>query len=1501
MTTTAIKAAGSQSSNGSAGTGAAAGAQLVPIDTQSGIVLIPQPTALTRLNYYDGKFLRAADLSAEQDYLRNLSALSNRAGGSGVVHGLDVKNAGNGTLTLTSGLAIDPKGKVIWLPYDASVNLAQLIERSREGAASGAGTAARAGGESFGGCTVEGVTGSPPTTGLTGTDLYVITVCWAEALCGESDVYGKLCEDACVTSTDRPFRLEGVVVRALPLSLGAPSCTATWLDARHRRSLVASAWFAAERAELGAAMSGTRLRNGPWCQGAVAATGDCVQLAVVAVTGGAIQFLDEWTARRERIEMPPLRYWQWQLAMRPKAVFLAQLLQFQCQLRDVLTTAPPVDGGNDPCAQQTALLRRAKQLLAEIRQQYGTAAREYGASGEKGAAVDAYRPQFLTSLSDLHHDVGTTLTQLDDVAASRVLIEGGIVELPSAGYLPVAIGPLDVQTQVQRLMGEGVELRVCSVRPDYIPHALEEAQHMERICLLQGLENPENRPKVDILVPDGVVTEAKISVGGIPLQVKFRMEAVEVDWQDPNDTMGDVLTLAGAARAEPLDGGGAAFHFAGRGELAKRPREDGAKPAEPPQNANGTIVGVPQAPQAAQPATGAATGTSKDAATATATATTGFTGEKALASDATMSAKRTSLAGQAVRRLFSRPQVTGTAETQGGVIGMQQSTVPPPPPATASPPQSPPERETADFSPSVWATVRVGGNPWELAIGESVPLHGEFAMSMDDGEDSDLIAVEVMIDADLYRDQGTGGSLTGRARGFAVVRVPGEPTDTNFESVPVTLALQVGTGGAGTLTATLEPGDSRLRIVTQWSARPTSVVSDGDLDWVEQALAQIDDLPAGEQEVARKQIQGDEARHPELRHLPFLRVEALENADVLKSGNAYHERAISALSDLQDLLHEPGFRAAGETRLFAPDRQVQAASTVRATRDWVLFHRRRDNTCDCTCAQDATQVLRRYRFYHVQAPAEATLAQIRAVVAGTAEIEGIETVPVLPRFAADASVVLNSRREVLDAWQEMDLGTEIVYGAVAAAGAGSADPGALLDTRLEALGGVVDDVTPAPRAVYDVLPAMPPSLDAGGVDGVMVIVTQAAVQTHCHRAYALGDQGTMDSAIRMAGAGSGLGDWLANNAFDLGSVRFDDGSTTPRDPLSPLLDAWNARYPQDKPGRAVTVALGSASIPSAAAGEGGAIARALGTTLSDGVRNTRETPGPIGCPFITLFEPAVQAPPIVHQLYRVENANLDGRSVWEEVKGFIAVGQLTQALNAFPDFMLFLGNVIFANGDTTITDGDPVGGWNNTGGGPVEIVGTIHSSSLNPTQIELLRSESKVIAGVVGSPGATPDVVPTDETIQGADGITMLMTPVAITPDEPGTQLDCQTAYLLDPQLSVGVREQADTGAPYDAMALANAAQRGPVTVQFDFGTAGLASDTQSIENGVGTKRLMGYITLVDPNAGEDVLKLAHERSVTIASVIGAGANTVALPPQRAGSAIPGGCGAVTFILQNPG
>src|SRR5262245_1918990 len=178
-----------------------------------GLEQIPGKTILTRLNYYDGKFLRADDLRLEQDYLRRLVELEARASGSGVDYGFDVKLGSGDQLSIGGGLAHTDRGRVLYLPAAITVGLQKLIDATRN-AAMIQRQAATAGSSGFAICTPESDDPTPPAP--SGAEFYVITIAHAEEACGEEDVFGTLCDDGCATTRDRAYLVEGVVVRAQP-------------------------------------------------------------------------------------------------------------------------------------------------------------------------------------------------------------------------------------------------------------------------------------------------------------------------------------------------------------------------------------------------------------------------------------------------------------------------------------------------------------------------------------------------------------------------------------------------------------------------------------------------------------------------------------------------------------------------------------------------------------------------------------------------------------------------------------------------------------------------------------------------------------------------------------------------------------------------------------------------------------------------------------------------------------------------------------------------------------------------------------------------------------------------------------------------------------------------------------------------------------------------------------------------------------------------------------
>jgi hypothetical protein len=511
-------------------------AGVVMAEAPSGLPVIALPSALTGLHYFDGQAMRDARLTAEQNYRRALGALAARAGGYGVASGLDVEQLTTDTLRISAGLAVDGVGRVLQLPAAQTISMAALVAASRVTPWAMEETSSTS--PEFLRCLQ--LWTKRPASARASTVLWIVAASWTEAP-------GSV-KSGTVTR-------EGIRLRAVPLVLHTPIARSQHvaLDARaHLRSLVAAAMYADEWASGGSLISGEGLRRGAWCTGAQLDDRREVPLAVVARAGEEILFVDEWMVRRERHEPPPSRYWAGLMRMRPWSAYLAQLLQFQCQLSDA-----GVAGGVLPssgCDDTRAAITNAATYLSSVYALW---------QPSRVAATSDYTPQQraesdvllqaggVTRLEHVTREIVTASLSAQHIPTDRLLIRHGIVELPPAGYLPVSVGnEQTVNAQVRALMGDGVDLRFCIVHPDVVAHELEAGQHMERISLLRGLDDPTQMPQVDIFVPDGVAVAAPPPTD--------RYEALA---RVATTALGSGL-FGGAARREALPGGGAALHVA---------------------------------------------------------------------------------------------------------------------------------------------------------------------------------------------------------------------------------------------------------------------------------------------------------------------------------------------------------------------------------------------------------------------------------------------------------------------------------------------------------------------------------------------------------------------------------------------------------------------------------------------------------------------------------------------------------------------------------------------------------------------------------------------------------------------------------------------------------------------------------------------------------------------------------------------------------------------------
>lgn len=1044
---------------------------LVLVGAQAGLTFIPTPTPLTRLHYFDGKFLRAADLQLEQEALRTLVALASQAGGAGVVHGLDCTLDGGDRLHLGPGLAMDPAGRALLLPQGIELGLAGLIEASR-GQALAASAATPVGTTQFGECEVRAQT--PSAQPVEGVEVYLIVLAHAEAYCGTEDVYGKLCEEACVTSTQRPLLVEGIAVRAVPLTLSTalPRSTAVALTGVHLRSRVASAYFADDAGRVGSLISRDGLASGAWCLGASPLGGTDVPVAVVARSGDATLFLDAWTARRERMEAPPRQYWAWRMAMRPWPVFLAQVLQFQCQLRSLFQAGGPV-GEPDPCAEVRGVARDATVAVAELMDYYGKVSERLATfrSLAPTAAVAAELPVLKGGLSGLK-----ILKDRLDVAVQvpaqlgRALIRGGIVELPPAGYLPVAPGSaLTANQQVRQLLGEGVDLRFCVVRADCVPHALEEAQHMERISLLQGLDDPRSKPQVDVLVPDAQIVSRELRREGMGFEGELQVP-LEGDQPAP-------VTFRGAGRAEVLAAGGGAFHFGGALSAQR------AEAANRLADAIGTL-------------------------------------HKAAAGHWTEVLHRFAreAAGAAAPAPEAAPRVQPAARVQPGDIAGMVVAIP---------------------VGGAWVTARADRDPFALGPGDTAPASLRLATTV---PTSGLVYNDLEIHGTLRVDESSGADadrvVLGRMTGAVVTRVRWSNQDPQVETQAVNLAarlrLRRDLQGRWTLDARLDVSPS-IAWVTRvaWSGSPAEATVTSEL------VIQL--------------------AHQTLRR-PFADAVLREKPDALAAGSAEHTLALWGLELLGSGLEDPQFPASASRSLFPPLPPPTEELEVRATRDWVLFHRRRPSTCAAAVVGPAPAPTRRYQAYHLGVANEEEAREVRNALLASAGVGNLGWRPVsLVEFAAGVPALASDPDLLARDWHAAGPGSSLLYAAIASEAAAAAEGEVLAMGRLGQLQQAILPVTPAdPALAFEVLPRVPEALAVPGTDGSIVFLTRVSAQTTCQAVYRVQDENAFKLVSEMIRAGH-LAEALQNDLLrSLGNVTFQAGTDqVPDQSLALVAAAWS--------------------------------------------------------------------------------------------------------------------------------------------------------------------------------------------------------------------------------------------------------------------------------------------------------------------------------------------------------
>ena len=1056
---------------------------------------VPASTLLTRLNYFDGKFLRADDLRTEQEYHRRHVELSNRGGGSGVVEGFDVSTGGSGDLlAIGAGLAIDGAGRVLYLPDGFSASLADIVAKSSRAAELV--KASRNGSSKFAHC-VDGETKDGSGGLAPGAEFYKLSIAHAEDACGNEDVYGKLCEDACATDEQRRYLVEGIVLRATPFRPRSPFPTskAVALTERHVRSQLASAWFADEAAIHGTPMSAEWIRSSVWCHASSRETGSEVPIAIVGRLGTGL-FVDVWIVRRERIDVPPRRYWAWNMAMRPWEVFLAQILQFQCQLSSK-TKNGGTPGFTDPCQPHADALEQAELYIQQVevsRQKM-----------IKKAAADM--PALDIDLTQLREKFEKLRTSVS--APAQTLLDAGIVELPSAGYLPVLPGGKpSVEDQVRRLMGEGVDLRFCSVRTDYVPHAVEEAQHMERISLLTGLDNPEAKPKVDILVPDATIAETKAPVTDLlfDTEVVFAPRApLPLLAAESATRVSGPVGLHGAGRAKKLDSGGAAFYFAGASELEAS--VDAAKlfdaftnvadPSADPTPA--TVID-----EASTPASGSFTEVTEPLPPSEARARiVNLIGD---------------VGGQA-------KEFIAADKTAGAVIFTPKPVDPAP--------------------LSLWAELESAENPFKLELLQStkvsllldmaafakqavlatVDLHGQLVVRR-----KGKVANGTVLYCQFTGKSAIESSLGGKS-------TPGTHGSPNF---PVTLTLTKTASGPRLLVALMLNKLVQVEFVGQWNeGHPLKIsVLAG---YVGAAVNKVKSVAARNEAVG---VIGTQTFA-----LPLFVALLKEDASVAKDANDLHRIALHTLDVIEAGLGKSDFAETAAAKLFPAPAAVTDRSLV-ATRDWVLFQRRRISDClgppaPIPVPEPVRVDTVRYRVY--ETTAREALVQKFLYAGNEDRLKPILTPVGDVEFIADSDTLSSDPSTLAGDWSAVSPEATIVYAAVVT---DQTEPQLTLESRARAYEDAVSGVSSTDAdATLEFFGGMPGLQD--GADGFLVFVT-SGVRAVKHCVYvANSDIQSVQVALKKLPEDGDVATFAKTKGVsDLGSIEFEPGTDQPVEPTT---------------------------------------------------------------------------------------------------------------------------------------------------------------------------------------------------------------------------------------------------------------------------------------------------------------------------------------------------------------
>lgn len=1087
----------------------------VELDTQDGVAFIEQASPLTRLHYFDGKFLKADALAQEQAYHRTQVRLANLAGGWGVVNGLGVGLAGD-QLTVSGGLAITPAGHFVLTVGDVQAEVSELLKVATASVTPG-------GHAEFGECAGKPAGGVQETASL---GLYEITVGPIEGLCGNEPVYGALCESACVSDSRHPYWREGLVLRLRPITLKLPTSVAVPFSNVHLRNRVASAYFAVEPGSTPPALSASGLASGVWCQPASLYGRDEVVIGLLAREGGVNRVIDAWSGRRERMQAQARGYWQGRMAMRPWNVFLAQILQFQCQLSGVFDNSDVVVTVPDNCDQIRAVLDGARKEIQALQKAYAQSTKKLVEALAGGKPTKEEAQQLADQVQGSYAELFELSEMLSGVEAgqgalpaNRLLLNSGFVELPPAGYLPVQPGKTPLIDQLLRLFGEGVRLHLRAARADVLPHLLEEAQHMARISLTKGLDQPSALEEVEIFVPDGQPVDVAVQHPGTWWSVDMSTQAIVllsvlVSAGDETEQAAEAQSVAEAPKA------GAKPSAKAAAKPAAKPAAKAGKTSAQPQARAGTAKASVSLDTQRQLAgenplqlqgLARTEGDREDGSFGLALAVSLdpdlLTGE--LAPVAYQQALRNAF------RSFKRVEdTTGSDDDSGG------------------------DRSVAF---SLYLSTDIAKDPFDLAVGDETTFKGELRQLMRLGQ------VGAAGDA---RVSGTLSVLSRQSRSqgrtalvieldmvstVKVVNLNGQTKSRNTRLVQRLGLVRQGDGRTGVLLIDDEQFDAkspplnvdwdespRLATVTMSRAAPQSGVGN-----------MLRKMSAGNDGIA---IDGQQAEEGDADTSPFTIASLQGLMQAPQPASPMGSQALTTLVSLSDATSDSAFLARARKRLF-PSLEVAPQQDITAVLDWVLFRRRRPTFCDPACVPPAAPDVEAFQVWHIKVDSEKALKALRSALDNDSA-EALSQFKLQPvgvlRYLNDSTEPEETPAKVLAMWQQATPGSKVVLGR-AWETRPTAGQGWQNHFRLRAMLARIGSLTtPPPQGDGSIttLAKAPAPLAGQSLDGGFLVVTIGAKEAvaNTHRVL-LVDYGTWADVEPSFKSGDHAGGWKALNEF----------------------------------------------------------------------------------------------------------------------------------------------------------------------------------------------------------------------------------------------------------------------------------------------------------------------------------------------------------------------------------